>query len=115
MSSDFSSWPPHQEATFQVYEQVRDERQRRAWVIGGIAAGTFFVVLMAIYLAITPHKVDLTKDMNMSNITKKAAAPAAPTEAPAAPTEAPAAAPVEAPAAAPVEAPAAPAEAPAAE
>lgn len=69
--ADFSSWPPHQEATFQVYEQVRDESQRKAWVIGGAAAGAFFVLLMGIYLAITPHKVDMTKDMNMSNITKK--------------------------------------------
>lgn len=72
---DFSSWPPHQEATFQVYEQVREESQRRAWVIGGIAAGAFFVFLVGISLAITPHKVDLSKDMNMSNITKKTATP----------------------------------------
>ncbi len=94
---DFSSWPPHQEAAFQVYEQVREERQRRAWLVGGICAGAFFLLVMVITLGVTPHKVDLTKDMNMSNITKKsetapAAAPAAP------PAEAPTAAPAEAPA-----------------
>jgi hypothetical protein len=72
---DFSSWPPHQEATFQVYEQVREESQRKAWMIGGITAGVFFVVLVGISLAIAPHKVDLSKDMNMSNITKKTATP----------------------------------------
>jgi hypothetical protein len=71
----FSSWPPEQEQTFLVYEQVRDESQRKAWMIGGIAAGAFFVLLVGISLAVTPHKIDLTKDMNMSNITKKAATP----------------------------------------
>jgi hypothetical protein len=70
---DFSSWPPHQEATFQVYEQVREESQRRAWIIGGSVAGAFFVLLVGISLAISPTKVDLSKDMNMSNITKKTA------------------------------------------
>jgi hypothetical protein len=69
----FSSWPPHQEAAFEVYEQMRDQSQRKAWTIGAIAAGAFFVVLVGVYLAIPPHKVDLTKDMNMSNITKKSA------------------------------------------
>lgn len=96
---DFSSWPPHQEATFQVYEQVREERQRKAWMLGGICAGIFFVLVMAISMGVTPHKVDLTKDMNMSNITKKSDS---------APAAAPAAAPAEKPAeAAPAEAPAA--------
>jgi hypothetical protein len=100
---DFSSWPPHQEAAFQVYEQVGQERQRKAWMIGGIAAGAFFLLVMGISLGITPHKVDLTKDMNMSNITKRSetAPAAAPT------TPAPAAAPATAPAEAPAEAPAA--------
>ncbi len=73
---DFSSWPPHQEASFQVYEQVREESQKRAWVIGGAVAGAFFFLLIGISLAVTPHKVDMTKDMNMSNITKKTGAPA---------------------------------------
>jgi hypothetical protein len=68
---DFSSWPPHQEQSFLVYEQHRDESQRKAWMIGGAIAGGFFVLLVGIYLTISPTKVDLTKDMNMSNITKK--------------------------------------------
>lgn len=72
---DFSSWPPHQEATFQVYEHVREESQRKAWIIGGGAAGAFFLILVVIYLTIAPEKVDLSKDMNMSNITKKSTTP----------------------------------------
>jgi hypothetical protein len=100
---DFSSWPPHQEAAFQVYEQVGQERQRKAWMIGGIAAGAFFLLVMGISLGVTPHKVDLTKDMNMSNITKRSetAPPAAAAPAAAAPAAAPAEQPAEAPAAEP--------------
>ncbi|MEZ4359652.1 MAG: hypothetical protein R3B48_05685 [Kofleriaceae bacterium] len=70
-NTDFSSWPPHQEATFQVYEQAREESRRKAWTLAGIAAGAFFVLIVGVYFAIAPNHVDLSKDMNMSNITKK--------------------------------------------
>jgi hypothetical protein len=69
---DFSSWPPHQEQSFIVYEQVREQSQRKAWMIGGIAAGSFLFLLILIYVAVEPVRLDMTKDMNMSNITKKA-------------------------------------------
>jgi hypothetical protein len=70
---DFSSWPPHQEQSFLVYEQQRDESQRKAWMIGAAVAGGFLFFMIMIYFVITPTKLDLTKDMNMSNITKKTA------------------------------------------
>lgn len=72
--SDFSSWPPHQEQAFVVYEQHRAQAQQKAWVIGSAVAAAFFVLLVGISLAVPPHKVDLSKDMNMSNLTKKSAA-----------------------------------------
>lgn len=74
-TADFSSWPPQQEQTFLVYEQKRDESQRKAWIVGTAVAAGFFFLLVGISLAIKPTKVDMTKDMNMSNITKKSAAP----------------------------------------
>lgn len=71
--SDFSSWPPHQEQSFVVYEQHRAQSQQKAWVIGGAVAAAFFVLLVGISLAVPPKTVDLSKDMNMSNLTKKSA------------------------------------------
>jgi pyruvate/2-oxoglutarate dehydrogenase complex dihydrolipoamide acyltransferase (E2) component len=114
MNSDFSSWPRDQEQSFVVYEQRAQESSRKAFTIGGIVAGVWFVLLVGIYFGVAPEHKDMTKGMNMDNLTKKskkssAEAPA-PTPAPKAeakPAEAPAA-----PAAAPAEAPAA---APAAE
>jgi arginine exporter protein ArgO len=75
-NADFSSWPPHQEQSFAVYEQTRAQSQRKAWTIGAAVAAVFFFLLLGISLAVEPKKVDMTKDMNMSNITKKAATPA---------------------------------------
>jgi hypothetical protein len=69
---DFSSWPPHQEQSFIVYEEMREQSQRKAWTMGAIAAAAFFFVLILIYVAVEPQRIDMTKDMNMSNITKKA-------------------------------------------
>ena len=109
--SDFSSWPRDQEQSFVVYEQRAAESQNKAWMIGGICGAVAFVFMVGVYFGVEPDHKDISKDMNMSNLTKKdsdkkdAPAPAAP--APAAPAPAPAAA---APAAAPAApAPAAPA------
>lgn len=105
---DFSSWPREQEQSFIVYEQVSNESSRRAVTAGMFAALVALAVMVGIYVGVAPDQRDVTKDMNMSNITKKretretAPAPAAPAPAaPAAPAPAaadPAAAP---PAAAP--------------
>jgi hypothetical protein len=109
---DFSSWPRDQEQTFVVYEQRASESSKKAVTFGAIAGVLFLMFMVGIYAGVEPDRRDITKGMNMSNLTKKsrAAAPA-PTPAPAAaPAEAPKA---EAPAAAPAEAPKA--EAPKAE
>ncbi len=71
MSTDFSSWPREQEATFQVYEQRNRESANKAWTFGGIIAGVVFVFALVIYFGVEPKHQDITKDMNMSNLTKK--------------------------------------------
>jgi len=68
---DFSSWPRDQEQTFVVYEQRAAESQKKAWTIGIVAALAVFVVMVGIYAGVTPDIKDMSKDMNMSNLTKK--------------------------------------------
>ncbi|MBA3455901.1 MAG: hypothetical protein H0T42_22580 [Deltaproteobacteria bacterium] len=95
--SDFSSWPRDQEQSFVVYEQRAAESERKAWTIGGICGAVALVFMVGVYAGVEPEHKDMTKDMNMSNLTKKetdkkdapaAAAPADP--APAAPAADPA-------------------------
>ena len=109
MSVDFSSWPREQEQTFVVYEQYTQESTKKAFTIGGIAGAIVLFLMLGIYAGVEPDKKDLSKDMNMSNLTKKRAPTAAAPkpDAPAAPAPA-----AEAPKPADPAAPAAPAEAP---
>jgi|GEM_PF-1518006 len=100
-----TSWPNEQEHSFDPYERRGTASNSQAWVISLVGATVVTVVAAGIYFGVTPERRDVTKDMNMSNLTKKrpaapapkpdapAAAPAAPAEAPAAPAEAPAAKP----------------------
>ena len=104
---DFSSWPREQEQSFVVYEQHSQESQKKAFFAAIVAGIGVLVLMLGIYAGVEPEHRDITKDMNMSNLTKKAKKPAA-EEAPApkaeAPkTEAPAPAPATAPAAAPTD------------
>jgi len=94
---DFSSWPREQEQTFLVYEQRAAESSKKAFLIGTITAVTVFVIALGIYAGVEPDHKDLSKDMNMSNLTKKdkkvaptpdSAAPAPAAPAPAAPAPA---------------------------
>jgi hypothetical protein len=76
MSMDFSSWPREQEATFVVYENRYVESQRKAWIIAIISAAFVLVMAVGIYAGVEPDNRDLSKGMNMSNLSKKKAAPA---------------------------------------
>ena len=73
---DFSSWPREQEQTFVPFEQHNQQSQQKAWMIGGIAAAVVFVFMVGVYFGVAPEKHDITKDMNMSNLSKKSEAPA---------------------------------------
>ncbi len=69
--SDFSSWSREQEATFVVYEQRNSESQKKAWTISIVTASIFFVAALGIFMGVEPEHKDMTKGMNMSNLTKK--------------------------------------------
>ncbi len=69
---DFSSWPREQEATFAVYEETTAVSQKKAWTIAIVTSVAFFVAAIGIYAGVAPSSHDIAKDMNMSNLTKKA-------------------------------------------
>jgi hypothetical protein len=77
--ADFSSWPREQEQSFVVYEQHATESSKKAMVVGVISGLVVFFVLLGIYAGVTPDTRDMTKGMNMSNLSKKSqkTAPAA--------------------------------------
>lgn len=104
--SDFSSWPRDQEQSFVVYEQRATESSKKAVTFGAIAGVIFLMLMVGIYAGVEPDKRDITKDMNMSNLTKKSRKVEAPAPAP---TPAPAAAPAPAPEAPKTDTPPAPA------
>ncbi len=104
---DFSSWPREQEQSFVVYEDRANESTRKAYSLGGIIGAIWLVICVGIYFGVSPVHKDMTKGMNMDNLTKKskkteggeattpkpaAEAPKPAAEAPAAPAAAPAAA-----------------------
>ncbi|HEY1815603.1 MAG TPA: hypothetical protein VGG74_24815 [Kofleriaceae bacterium] len=68
---DFSSWPRDQEQTFVVYEQHTNDSLKKSVTAGIVAAIALFIVLVGIYAGVEPEHKDMTKDMNMSNLTKK--------------------------------------------
>ena len=81
-----TSWPQQAEMMFMPHEQAAGRTGAMAWVAGLGIAGLAFAVMAIINLTVEPQSKDLTKDMNMSNVSKAkgADAPApAPTPAPA--------------------------------
>lgn len=81
--TDFSSWPREQEQSFAVYEQQQAESKKKAIMFGAIAGVVAFVFAVGIYAGVEPDKKDLSKDMNMSNLSKKGKdKPAEPAAAP---------------------------------
>jgi hypothetical protein len=68
--TDFSSWPREQEQTFVVYEQHNAEAQKKAWTLAAIIGAIVFVFMVGVYAGVEPDKHDISKDMNMSNLSK---------------------------------------------
>src|ERR1043165_5412767 len=66
-----TSWPIDQEHSFDPYERRSVASNSRAWVVSLIGAGIIMFVATGIYFGVTPEKKDVTKDMNMSNLTKR--------------------------------------------
>jgi len=103
-----TSWPPEQEHSFGPFERRSAGANAMAWVVSLAGAVLLTISAMGIYFGVAPDRRDVSKDMNMSNLTKRRPAPV-----PAPTSEAPAAgerAKPESPA--PAEAPRPPAEAP---
>lgn len=90
-----TSWPADQEHSFTAFEQRSAGANAMAWVFSLAGAALLTVVAVGIYVGVAPDKRDVSKDMNMSNLTKRrapAAKPDTPAEAKpesAAPAEAP--------------------------
>lgn len=95
-----TSWPADQEHTFGAFERRSTSASASAWVVSIASAVLLTFLAAGIYFGVAPEQHDIARDMNMSNLTKKHAAPpparsetAAPAEAPKSDTPAPAEAP----------------------
>lgn len=99
-----TSWPSEQEHTFAPFERRGASASALAWVFS--LAGGMLITLVAIvvYFTVAPEKKDVTKDMDMSNLTKRRTSQPPPAPKPDAPAPAEAAKP-QAQAPAPAEAP----------
>ncbi len=84
-----TSWAPDKEASFAPYERRGSMSNSQAWLFSLVGAVALAIFVVGVYFGVAPERKDVTKDMNMSNLTKKhAAAPAAKPDS-AAPAEAP--------------------------
>lgn len=68
---DFSSYPPQLEQSFVVYEQRTVKTQRDAWTLGWIVGGLFFLIVVGISFGVEPNHKDMSKSMDMSNLSTK--------------------------------------------
>jgi hypothetical protein len=108
-----TSWPQAQEQAFSPFERRGESASSLAWVFSLLGGALITVIAMVIYFGVTPDRRDVSRDMNMSNLTKRrpAAAPAPRPDAPPSAeagkpdTAAPAAADTPKPAPVPAEAP----------
>nr|HEX4312789.1 hypothetical protein [Kofleriaceae bacterium] len=81
-----TSWPQQTEMMFMPHEQAASRTGGMAWAAGLGVAGIVFAVLAIVNLTVEPQSKDLTKDMNMSNVSKKKGVEApAPAPTPSAP------------------------------
>jgi len=83
-----TSWPNEQEHTFTPFERRSASASALAWVFSLAGGVLITLVAIVIYFGITPEKKDVTRDMNMSNLTKRRTTQAAPAPRPDAPAEA---------------------------
>jgi hypothetical protein len=68
--SNFSSLPPNQEVGFIPYEERMHAASQKSFAAAIFAAIATFVIAIGIYLGVAPDDTDVTKDMNMSNLSR---------------------------------------------
>jgi len=69
-----SSWTPDLEPAFAGFDRRIQAAQSRAWMFSVIAGALTFVFVFGVYQGVAPDIKDLSKDMNMSNLSKKSKA-----------------------------------------
>src|SRR5262245_21764396 len=79
-----TSWPSEEEHRFGSFERRSAGASSLAWVVSLLGAALALWLAIGGYFGVTPDHRDVTKDMNMSNLTKKRSqAPAPKPDAPA--------------------------------
>src|SRR5262245_28192755 len=73
-----TSWPSEQEHRFGSFERSSAGASSLAWVFSLLGAALVLCVAIGVYFGVTPDHRDVTKDMNMSNLTKKRSQPPPP-------------------------------------
>ncbi|MGE0872036.1 MAG: hypothetical protein AB7P03_25990 [Kofleriaceae bacterium] len=68
-----SSWAPEQEHAFIGFEQYNRSSNSKAWTAGILAAAVAGLIVLGAYAGVKPDIKDMTKDMNMSNLSTKPA------------------------------------------
>jgi len=66
-----TSWSSDQEHTFSPFERRGAISNSRAWTISLVGSLAVTIFAVGVYFGVAPDKKDVTKDMNMSNLTKK--------------------------------------------
>jgi len=77
-----TSWPHNEEVHFQPFERAASATSSFAWVFGIGGGAVAFLFAVGVYFGVTPEIKDLSKDMNMSNLSKHADTAPAPAPAP---------------------------------
>ena len=70
-----TSWPSDQEHSFATFEHRGTMSSSQAWVLSIVGAVALTIFATGVYFGVAPDKRDMSKDMNMSNLTKKRPAP----------------------------------------
>jgi hypothetical protein len=69
--SPVSSWPNELEHAFAGFDRRVSAAQSRAWTFSVVAGVLTFLFVFGVYQGVEPDRRDITKDMNMSNLSKK--------------------------------------------
>jgi hypothetical protein len=66
-----TSWPTEQEHSFESFERRSAISGSQAWAVSIVGAVALAIFAIGVYAGVAPDKRDITKDMNMSNLTKR--------------------------------------------